>query len=167
MAPPPGGAYKAVDQRDAMVAHHLGVISARDAPAKYNIPLRSVSNALLELDGINAERIAANQASLIESSKRRQVFRWASNFTNAPIQAGHGCTHWELRELFIQNVTTDSVVKSQYAKKSAPQPMASIDFKKRALAVLNIKSMKLLKMDYLLKVVSFSLIGSATKSIEP
>jgi hypothetical protein len=40
-------------------------------------------------------------------------------------------------------------------------------FQKRALAALNIKSMKLLKMDYSLKVVSISLIRSAANSIEP
>ena len=74
MAPPSSGAYRAVDHLDAIVARHLEVINARDAPAKYSVPSRILYNALAELDGINAERIASNQASPIELSFRRQVF---------------------------------------------------------------------------------------------
>jgi hypothetical protein len=89
-------------------------MTARYAPAKYNIPSRQLYNALLDLDGINAERLSANQATLIESSERGQVFPWASKFTGAPIQEGHGYTQWELRESFIQSVTTE------LSKKVAP-----------------------------------------------
>ena len=67
MAPPSSGAYRAVDHLDAIVARHLEVINARDAPAKYSVPSRIANNTLSELDRINTERIAANQASLIES----------------------------------------------------------------------------------------------------
>ena len=67
MVPPSSDAYRALDLQDAIVVRHLGVISARDAPAKYSVPSRIANNTLSELDRINTERIAANQASLIES----------------------------------------------------------------------------------------------------
>jgi hypothetical protein len=63
MAPPSSGAYKVVDLRDAIVACNFLVIGARDAPAKCNVPTRNRFDALLDLDGTNAKRIAANQSS--------------------------------------------------------------------------------------------------------
>ena len=165
MAPPSKGAYRAVDLRDAIVARHLGVISARDAPAKYNVPSRSVHNALLDLDGINAERIAANQASLIESSERRQVFRWASKFTGASILAGQGFTHWELMEAFIQDATTDMIKKIIYDEFGIAKATLN-RFEQKALAILKIRSMKFLRTDYLLKDVSLPSIRSAANSVE-
>jgi hypothetical protein len=74
MAPPPNGAYKASDLRDTIVARHLGLVGARDAPAKYSVPSRTLCNALYDLDGINAERIAANQASFKPQRGERAPF---------------------------------------------------------------------------------------------
>ena len=165
MAPASSGACRAVDLRDAIVARHLGVLSAREAPAKYRVPSRTLCNALSDLDGISAERLAANQASLIESSSRRQVFRWASEFTGASIQEGHGYTHWELRESFIQNATTCTSKKLICQELGTP-PSGFHRFQKKALAVLKIKSMKLLKVQFALKEITAAKIRSTANSIE-
>jgi hypothetical protein len=163
MAPPGCGAYRADNLRDAIVARHLGLISVRNAPAKYKVPSRAVYNALEELDGINAERIAAKQASLIESSERRQVFRWASKFTGAPIRDGY--THWELREAFIQNATTGITKKSLSQEFGIPET-GMRRFQKKALAILKIKSMKLLKEQKERKQITMAKIRSAANSIQ-
>jgi hypothetical protein len=165
MAPPLNGAYKASDLRDTIVARHLGLVGARDAPAKYSVPSRTLCNALYDLDGINAERIAANQASLIESADRRQVFRWASKFTGASIQECHGYTHWELMEAFIQFATTNISKNALYGEFGVSKT-AVHRFEKKAFAILNIKSMKLLKMGYATKQISAARIRSAASSVE-
>jgi hypothetical protein len=82
---------------------------ARDAPAKCNVPSSSVHNALLNLDGIDAERMAANQAgSLTESADGRQICRSASEFVGASIQECHGHTHCELMEVLVQSATANN-----------------------------------------------------------
>jgi hypothetical protein len=124
-----------------------------------------VHNALVDLDGLNAERIAANQASLIESADRRQIFRWASKFTGASIQKCHGYTHWELVETFVQIATTN-VLTSALLDEFGVSRTAVHRFEKKALAILNIKSMKLLKMGHALEEIAAARIRSAANSVE-
>lgn len=132
----------------------FGVISARDAPAKHNVPLEECAQCpCMGLPGIDAERTAANQASLTESVDRRQVACCVPKFMGAPIQECHGCIHWELMEAFVQSATAD-IHKNALYDGFGPSKASVQQFKKRALAALNVKSLNLLKRGCALKQMS-------------
>ena len=85
--------------RDALLAVHGNEINKREVSAKYNVPIRAVNNAIIELEAINNIRIDSGQLPLIDSCHRKQVFRWASKYTGA--QVADGSTMFEKKQALI------------------------------------------------------------------
>jgi hypothetical protein len=102
---PPSAPFLAESLRDAIANCHSKRMSEREAGNYYKVPSRAIRNTFEALSKVNDERVKFKQNALVESQERRQVYRWASKYTNATIPPSHGFTHWEMETALYDDVT--------------------------------------------------------------
>ena len=96
---PPSMPYTPEALRDAIVAVHGNECNKRDVTTKFNVPMRTVSNAIIELEAVNSIRCEGGQLPLLQGLFRKQVYRWASKFAGARVT--YGCTTYEKQQALV------------------------------------------------------------------
>ena len=61
--------------RDAILASLKGDINVKEAAKRFDVPSRSVRNAIEQLNLVNKMRGKSQQPPLIKNEKRRQIYR--------------------------------------------------------------------------------------------
>ena len=85
------------DLRDSNLACHYGNISLKQVPVKYNLPSRSVREALDDLNAVNELIKWSDQKPLIQNAKRKQATKWASKYAKYESKDRELYTEFELK----------------------------------------------------------------------
>ena len=95
------------DLRDSNLACHYGDISLKQVPVKYNLPSRSVREALDDLNAVNELIKWSDQKPLIQNAKRKQATKWASKYAKYESKDRELYTEFELKYFINEVVISD------------------------------------------------------------